>query len=377
MPTSTTMIEHFAVSTRGHARRLLWAISLAGLLALFVAPTSEAAIITFGSPLSVPATLNTATDLSYLGTYTAVPPSPEAPTGLFHTPHFGADTALWNVTQAAGDPRVPATGQALQVSLEGCAEAAPHGPAPLTQIHFQDLSPLPGGGAQVNLSSQAFNIPVCGQGGAGPSKITTYEPTNLCVSAGDYVAFNDDGGYVENVYRAGVPYQVLGAVKGSTADSFVANNGTDNGAVLSSSDTAANDGFASNPGEELMMQVKLGTGPDATHICPGGSQGLPPVLPPVGIRPQTDGINHSRVVAVAIYCRVTPECKGVAMLKAGHGHAYGRAGFSVPANRTAHVPIRLAPEAIGLIRRHNGVSATFTALVAGRSFSQTITVKIF
>ena len=86
----------------------------------------------------------------------------------------------------------------------------------MTQIHFQDLSPTRNGGAKVNLSSQAFEIPVCGQAGASESTVTTYEPTNLCVKQGDYVGFNDDGGYVPNVYRAGVPYAVLGSVAGST-----------------------------------------------------------------------------------------------------------------------------------------------------------------
>lgn len=357
--------------------RLLAAALLAALALALTSTNSDAAILTFGSPLSVPATLNTSTDLSYLGTYTAVPPSPEAPNGVFHTPHYGADTAIWNVAQATGHARVPATGQALTVSLKGCAQAAPNGPPPLTQIHFQDLSPLSGGGAKVNISSQGFNIPICGQGGAGTSTVSTYAPINLCVSAGDYVAFNDDGGYVEDVYRSGVPYQVLGAVHGSRADSFLANNGTGNGAVLSPFVTAANDGFASNQGEELLLQVKLGTGADATYSCPGGRRGAPPVLAPVGIRAQTDGLNHERVVAVAIYCRVTPECKGVATLSTGHGHTYGRSGFSVHANQTSHLPIRVASSLVDLIRKHDGASVAFSVVVGGRTFSRAITVKIF
>ncbi len=285
--------------------------------------------------------------------------------------------ALWNVTQAAGNPRVPASGQAVKVSLEGCAQAAPGGPTPMTQIHFQDLSPLPGGGAKVNISSQPFYIPICGVGGAGGSTVTTYEPTNLCVSAGDYVAFNDDGGYVENIYRNGVPYQVIGAVRGSTMDSFIRNNGTGNGAPLSSSDTSAMDGFASNRNEELMMRVTLGTGPDARYVCPGGERDRPPVLAPIRVSPQTDGVNHSRIVAVALFCRVTP-CNGVATLSTNRGHTtYGRTGFSLTANRTTHLPIRVNSKLINLIRRNHGASTTLTAVVAGKSVSQTIAVKIF
>lgn len=265
-----TMSIHAASRRARPARRLRSTLVLASLIAILAPASSPAAITTFGSPLSRPATLNTAANLSYRGTYTAVPPAPDAPNGIFHTSHFGADTALWNVSLARGEPRAPATGQALKVSLEGCASAASGGPAPLTQIHFQDISPLPRGGARVNLTSQAFVIPVCGHGRASGSTVSSYYPINLCVRQGDYVAFNDEGGYVENVYRSGVPYRVLGFAHGSTANSFLKNNGTGNGAILSSSDLAANDGFASNRNVELMLRVTLGTGADATHICPGG-----------------------------------------------------------------------------------------------------------
>jgi hypothetical protein len=353
-------------------------VLLAGLLPAALAPASaSAAIQVVGSPLSVPATLNTAESLTYEGTNTLVPVSPEAPSGVFHTFHFGADTVLWNVALAGRGAGMPATGQAVKVSLEGCARPARGGPAPLTQIHFQDISPLAGGGAKVNLTSGGFEIPVCGASGASGSTVTTYEPVNLCVSRGDYVAFNDEGGYVEDIYRAGVPYEVLGSVQGSTADSFMRNDGTGDGAIMSASETAAMEGFASNPNEELMMQVTLGTGPNATHICPGGTAGLPPPLPAIRVGPQTDGINRSRVVQVAVYCRLTPECRGeVTLSMDGRQVSVGQHGFSVPGGTTSHVPIRLAARLMGPIREH-GVVTTLTAVVGGKTFNQTIDVKIF
>jgi hypothetical protein len=351
---------------------------LAGIVAAILAPSSATAAITVvGSPLSVPATLNTAENLNYQGTNTMVPVSPQAPNGLFHTFHYGADTALWNVSQAGGSAGMPATGQAVKVRLEGCAEPVAGGPPPLSQIHFQDVSPLPGGGARVNLTSQSFEIPVCGHGGASDSTVTTYEPINLCVNQGDYVALNDEGGYVENIYRAGVPYQVLGSVSGSTADSFMRNLGTGDGAVMSPSDKTANDGFAVNQNEELMLQVTLGTGSDATHLCAGGTAGLPPVLPPIRVSPQTDGINHSRIVSVAIYCRLTPACKGVATLSFGGKQvSVGQSGFSLVGGTTSHLPLRVAPGLMGMIRKHNGVRTTLTAVVAGKTIAQTIDIKI-
>jgi hypothetical protein len=231
--------------TRGHIRRLLFGVLLASLIAIFARAPSRAAVTTIGSPLSVPATLNTADNLDYQGTNTDVPPSPEAPNGVVHTYHYGAAGALWNVAQTVGDPLVRATGQALKVNLEGCA------------------------------------------------------------------------------------------------------------------------------------QVTLGTGHDATHICAGGTGGLPPAPAPIRVSPQTDGVNHERVVTVAVFCRVSP-CEGVATLSTSGGHTrYGLSNFNLQAERTMHAPIRVTSQLITLIRRHHGAAATLSAVVGGETVTQTVRLKIF
>ena len=351
---------------------------LVALLALLVPAASPAAITTIGSPLSVPATLNTAENLNYAGTNTAVPPSPEAPSGFVHTYHFGADAALWNTQSGGGATSVPAAGQALKIRLEGCAVPAANGPQPLTQIHFQSLSPTDNGGAKVDLSSQPFDIPVCGQHEASGSTVSTYEPVNLCVARGGYVAFNEEGGFAPHFYQSGVRYEVLGAVPGSGFDSFIRGNGTNNGAIFSPLDKTSMDGFAFNGGEELMMQVVLGTGSDARYVCPGGTKDAPPVLAPIRVSRQTDGVNAHRVVAVAIYCRTMPHCMGTATLRlAGERAGVGSATFKLQGNSTSHLPIRLTPRVLTLIRRYHGVSTTLTAVVGGQTFTQTIRVMIF
>lgn len=364
-------------------KALLGASSLVVLLLLCATSVARASLTVFGSPLSVPATLNTAENLNYRGVDTAVPPSEEAPTGVVHTYHYGADAALWNTAIVGGQATSPATGQARKIMLEGCAVPAADGTPPLTQIHFQVLSPTPSGGVKISLSSGAFDIPICGLAGASGSTITSYEPVNLCVSQGDYVAFNEEGGFVEHSYQSGVPYKVIGAVSGSAFDSFIRGGGTNNGDVFSPSDTSAMDGFAMNPNAELMLQVSLGTGADATHICAGGTAGLPPTLPPIRVSPQTDGVNHQRIVAIAVYCRLTPECKGVATLtlagraaQVGKTTQVGRVGFSLRPNKTTHMPIRVAKSVMGLIRKRHGITATLTAVVAGQTISQVISVKI-
>jgi hypothetical protein len=358
---------------------------MACVLAMLLPAAASADVVTIGSPLSVPASLNTAENFNYEGTNTAVPPSPEAPNGIFHTFHYGADTAIWNAAQASGSPVVPVNGAVLKISLEGCAEPAIGGPLPLREIHFQALTPQPDGSVKIDLSSAAYQIPVCEPGGASGSTVSSYEPSGLCVSQGDYVDFNDEGGYVPNIYRAGVPYRILGAVPGSTADSFMRDNGTNNGTVISPGDHAANDGFAATRDAELMMQVQIATGADATHIC-GGTAGLPPALPPIRVGPQTDGVNHQRIVAIAIYCRLLPECKGTAVLtlagKAKAGRAadksvVGHSNFSLPGNKTSHLPIRIAPSVLAVLRKHHTVTATLTAVVNGKTIAQTITVKLY
>ena len=361
-----------------HAARVALAgIVIVVMVSAFAPAVTSAAVTTVGSPLTVPATLNTAEDLAYRGTDTEVPPSPAVPNGIVHTAHYGADTALWNVNVAGGSAAMPVAGQAVKVSLEGCAMPAPGGPAPLTQIHFQDLSPLQGGGARVNLSSQPFQIPVCGRGGASQQTVTTYEPVNLCVNQGDYVALNTEGGFVEGAYRAGVPYEVIGSVAGSSLASFIMGNGTGNGATLSALDSSPMEGFALTAQAEVMLQVTLGTGANARYVCPGGTKEAPPVLAPLSVHPQTDGINHERMVAVAIYCRLAA-CRGVATLTLSGRHAsVGHTGFSLPGDRTSHVPIRVAPRVMTLIRAHHGVSTTLVAEMAGRRFTQTVWVKIF
>jgi hypothetical protein len=384
MPMNKAMPITTTGQTRERLRLLLAGCLLAAAIALIVPAAGRADIKTFGSPLTGAATLDTAEDLDYAGTDTHVPASPEAPSGVVHTYHFGADAALWNTSLANGSTRVPETGQALKVSLEGCAVPAPNGPPPLTQIHFQVITPQPDGGAKIDITSQPFDIPVCGAGGASGSTVSTYEPINLCASAGDYIAFNEEGGFVEHSYQSGVRYLVLGRVAGSTTDSFIRGGGTNNGDMMARADTSSMDGFMVNPGKELMMRVTLGTGKDATHICPGGKKGAPPVLAPIRVSPQTDGVNHSRIVAVAMFCRVSP-CNGVATLSSnaadtstyGRQETYGRVGFSLPANKTVHLAIRVKSKLVQKIRAKHGMSTMLTAIVNGKAVSQRITIKIF
>ncbi|MCW3032710.1 MAG: hypothetical protein JWM60_1055 [Solirubrobacterales bacterium] len=343
-----------------------------------VPATSDAAIVAVGPRLDAPATVSTLEGLGYKGVDTAVPPSPGAPRGVVHTSHFGADTAIWNTTVAGDSGAMPKAGQADRIRLEGCAVRAPGGPAPLTQIHFQTLH-RQGGGVKVALTSQAFEIPVCGEGGASGATVSTYSPINLCVRKGDFVGFNDEGGFVEPYYRSGVPYQVLRYAHGSTLDSFLRGGGTNNGAFFDPSETTAMDGFASRANAQLMLQVELGTGPDARYVCPGGHKDAPRALPSLRVSRQTDGINRARVVAVAIYCRPVTGCHGSARLTlpaTGRAATVGHSVFSLPGNKTSHLPIKVSPEVLRLIRKHHGVNSQIEIQMGRKTIKQRVTIKI-
>ena len=378
----------------GPCRIVRWGVaatwSIALVLILLVG-TAGAATLTFGSPMAVTASKDTANDLNYQGSNVPLPGS------VFHIPHDGADGALWNVQLPAGNPTAPVGGQVVSVRLEGCAKS--NGPAPLTQIHFQSLAPLTGGGAKVELTSQAFDIPVCGIGGASGSTVSTYDPINLCVAQGDYVAFDEEGGFVAAQngpppYPAGVPYMVIGGVPSATMDSFIRNNGVGNGAMFSPTDTTNHDGFASNPGEELMLQATLATGPDATPICPGGTKGLPPpgsprashrhIFPTLTIpTPQLDGMNIRGVVQVALYCHSASSCTGTITLhsKPHHGsHSVwlGSAKFVVGAHRTGKARVHLSALARRMVRNTIGglaVQVSGGPIVGTNAFKASIAVR--
>ncbi|HEY2140620.1 MAG TPA: hypothetical protein VGG98_01015 [Solirubrobacteraceae bacterium] len=373
----------------GHRLRLRQAVACLGLLAVGAVATAgaDAATITFGSPLSVAATKDTAHDLNYSGSDTQLPGS------IFHNPHDGADTALWNVQMAGGNPTAPASGQIVSVSIKGCAQS--NGPPPLTQIHFQDLAPQQGGAVKVNVTTQAFDIPICGQEGAGGDTVSTYRPTNFCVAQGDYVDFNDEGGFVPSPttppYPSGVPYMVIGSVAGSTMDSFIRNGGVGNGTTFSPSDTTYHDGFASNANEELLLQATLATDADATPLCPGGTKGAQPGPPLASHRrpgplvtlpgPQLDGMNSKGVVRVVIYCHArSGACSGLLTLSSKasrrfHSVLLGTAPFSVPALHTGRVMVHLDSRARRLVSKTRGRLGVDVTMTGGDSVAGPIAIK--
>jgi hypothetical protein len=165
----------------------------------------------------------------------------------------GADTAFWVTAPSGG---LPVGGQVRKVRIRGCARPGIGGQAPLTEFHIQVLATKAGGGVSVQGTSQPLNLPVCGSGGT-PATITTYKTEYLCPAAGDYVDFNDEGGYT-SAFPGGVPYQVFAPATGFTTLFYSADGETNNGDSLTGSPLS---------GVQLLMQVVLGTGRNKGIIC--------------------------------------------------------------------------------------------------------------
>jgi hypothetical protein len=215
------------------------AVMCVGSATLAVPAGGQAALVTFGSSLSAPATKAEA---------------------------HGADSAFWDVSLAGGGASsAPASGQITAIRLKGIALSSGSKP-PRTSVHFQDLRPHGQGSVRVVSTTSTFHVPASGD----PNQTSTFHPVNFCVHRGDYVDFNDQGGFVPSSYPQGVPYQMFAAVSGSVTDFYTRSGGTLNGAVFAG---------APHQGEELLMQMSLATGSNATPLCGGSKHGRKPGKP--------------------------------------------------------------------------------------------------
>ncbi|HEV3228802.1 MAG TPA: hypothetical protein VGY97_04950 [Solirubrobacteraceae bacterium] len=358
-------------SSRALRRATLVGALLLAATGLAWPAAGQAAIITFGSSLAAPATQAEA---------------------------HGADAAFWPIAMAGGQTfQAPASGQILTIRFKGIALANP-GKPPLTQVHFQALRPQSNGSVQVITTTGPFNVPASGD----PNQVSTFQPVNFCVAQGDYVDFNDEGGFDPTYYPNGVPFQIFGKVPGSVTDFFTQNAGTLNGATFS----AQPPGGGTLRDEELLLQVDLGTGTDATPLCPGGgSSGSPPTgssgstppsmsapagggftsnfgtnAPSVLVPSQTDKVSRSTgAVSVSLLCHSPSPCMGGGSLYSGStivtppaspsGSPLATANFMIPAGQTGMVPMQITNTTIlkKLRKKRKHVSAALYTLATSGS----------
>jgi hypothetical protein len=201
------------------------AAAVAAAVALTLPATASAGMIAFGSKLTAPANKIEA---------------------------HPVDAVFWHKAFPNGrNVRAPARGKVATIKLKGNVVRR-GGVDPVTLFHFQILHPQPDGKVQVSLTSGPFHVPV----GGDQNRITTYHPINLCAKKGDWVAFNDVGGYKPGAYPNGSPFRIFSSVPNASTWFFSQGGATNNHAIFKGS---------THQGEELLMRMVLLTGDDAGY----------------------------------------------------------------------------------------------------------------
>jgi hypothetical protein len=357
------------------------ALPLFVLAAAAVAPAgAQADVLTLGSNLQAPATVTEA---------------------------HGSDTAFWAVTVAGQGLTIPADGQIMSIKVKGTVRKQAGAADPATLIHFQSLEPAAADGSRkVWLSSEA-QMPI-GQPGATQAQldqVTTFTPENLCVHKDGAVSFNDIGGFRYGGslsapidpdvthYPNGAPFQIFGAVRGSSTARYTAGDKTNNGDTLLTSTPNQNDAAGPvgtvNQGEELLMQVVVATGSDAGVPCknalgipwsPGGSSTSTRTTPApraMKIRPQADHVSSGRALGPMIYCPGKgPACTGTGTLTY-KGKVVARGTLNGPGPKTLRIPMKISAALYKQLRRAGGrtLSVTFAVSSSLGTYSRVIQIK--
>ncbi|MEA2473253.1 MAG: hypothetical protein QOE06_1168 [Thermoleophilaceae bacterium] len=306
-------------------------ISLLAVLA--VAGTAQAAVTPFGSDLSAPAN---------------------------RVNSHATDTAFWNATLAGGQGvTAPEDGQITTIRVKGGVLTSTKDNQLARLVHFQVLRPLGGTRNRVQLTSGNFYLPRSDD----PQVVTTYSApklVNLCVNKGDIVDLNTIGGFEfrPNDSAAGSQLQVFSDVPGSLTRWYEKAGGTNNGATLPS--------FSELPGQELLMQTWVASGPDATEICPGGYRGHAFRGLDVVAAPQPALKAKQRRARLKGHCpgQNFGGCYGKLRLTAvidGAEVSLGSVGFSIRSGYKNTIEVPISQKNVTAIQKANGVTATVTS----------------
>ena len=298
---------------------------------LAITGAAHAAVTTFGSDLSAPAN---------------------------RVNSHGSDTAFWNATLAGGQGvTAPTEGQITSIKVKGGVLTSTKDKRLARLIHFQVLRPRGGTKNRVQLTSGNFYLPRSDD----QQVVTTYNRlVNLCVNKGNIVALNTIGGFEfrPNDSVAGSQLQVFSDVPGSLMRWYEKGNGTNTGTTLPN--------YTESPGQELLMQTVVSSGPDASDICPGGYRqhifrGLDVKAAPqpalkvkqrrARLKGQCPGVNYGG-------------CFGKLRLDAvldGEEVRLGSARFSIRSGFKDTIEVAISQTNVAKIQKAKGITATVTS----------------
>ena len=276
-----------------------------------------------------------------------------------------SDSLFFNTSEGNGNAS-PITGQILEIRVKGTI-VPQAGRSNNSMWHSQVLSPQAGGLFHVDSSSQDLFFPV----GVPADTVSRFVPSTQCIGQGQYVDFNDVGGWDGNAAQpTGTIYQIFQNRAGSSYDWYERDNGTNIGTTFNPNRRVFNRADGSpmseqyegpRTGKELMMQVVVGSGWDASNLCPGGLQGWEyqgVEVKDVSGKVYDDGVGHAR-----LFCSSNTKsfCKGTVRLEVD-GQPLGTSGeFTMKPNETTNINVPLTNDGARVVNTRGTVQATAIA----------------
>jgi hypothetical protein len=284
-----------------------------------------------------------------------------------------ADVLYFNTSKGPNGHVAPVAGQILSVKVKGTVVAAKD-KAPNTLFHTQVLHDNRNGTYTVKSSSQGFHFPY----DVPADTVTEFVPSVQCIEAGQIIDFNNVGGWDYDAnhpgatrYQNGTPYQIFARKPGSQVFWYERDNGTNIGETFAPNKRVFNDPSGKplreeveGPREdkELMMQVVIGTGFDASNLCQGGLKGNE--YRGLSIKqPWTAKVYDDGVVRVRATCPSNTHsyCEGQVSLVSGETEIGSSGKVRLKPNDTSNVTIPLANQGARIVVMRGQLEAVINA----------------
>jgi hypothetical protein len=285
------------------------------------------------------------------------------------------DTALAQLQAPGGEPTAPHGGQVLAVRVTGCSQHDNVPQAPETRLFVQVLQPQGDGSHLVVSSSQPFHLPICGQGGADHGTLSTFSPSDQCISRGDRVGVVV-GGQTPG-YPNGTQYFIARSSPGASLGAFSGNGQTVNGSRFT---------LAALGDTELLMQAAIGSGGDSPSGCtsdaPGGGGGggggsghaAPTAASLVVAKPATATRRGKATVAIGCKLPGGDNCRFALVLFRGKARI-GTVAGAVPGGEARALPLRLNKAGKAALRRGR-LAGTLRGTVRGHGGKATVALRL-
>jgi hypothetical protein len=219
-------------------------------------------------------------------------------------------------------------------------------------FHVQTLKPNGNNSYTVLSSSDSLYFPY----NVSPDTISSYRAASAqCVSQGDVVDFNDIGGWQGNAGSPkGTRYQIFRRSPGNNVLWYSKDNGTNIGSTWTTEPPMRE--------QEIMMQVVVATGYDASTQCPGGKkgheyQGVSISTPSPAPKVYDDGVARARVACPE---NTFGSCEGTVRLSV-NGTDIGSSNFKLGNSTSTNVQIQLTNAGAALVTQSGHVDAVATA----------------